>query len=77
MPSHLNFRCEIQRSVARTEPKVNVPKPVTHLNWAPICEWCVVRCGSTNRHHQDMSLQEIGRKCSDFVNHSWLNSQNN
>ena len=47
-------------SVARTEPKVNVPKLVTHLNWAPLYEWCVVRCGATNRHHNAMSLQEIG-----------------
>ena len=37
-----------------------MPKSVTHLNWAPIYEWYVVRCGSTNRHHKAMSLQEIG-----------------
>ena len=24
------------------------------FNWTPVCKWCVVRCGSKNRHHNDM-----------------------
>ena len=29
-------------------------------HWTAISEWCVVGCGSKNRHQKDMCLEEIG-----------------
>ena len=40
---------------------VSGPNLVTYLNQTPILEWCLVRCGFKNRHHEDiMCLKEIG-----------------
>ena len=33
---------------------------VTYHKWIPICEWCVLRCGSKNGHQTDIFLKEIG-----------------
>ena len=34
---------------------------VTFLNWTPVFHWCVVRCGSKNKHYKDGTcLKEIG-----------------
>lgn len=30
------------------------PNSVTYLNWAPIHEWCVVKCASKEGHHIDI-----------------------
>ena len=45
-----------------TIPKVNMPNfnSVSYLNCTPIFEWCVVRVGSKNEHHKDMSIKQIG-----------------
>ena len=39
--------------------KVHVPNSVTYLNWTPILEWYVVRCGSKSRYQKDMCLEGI------------------
>jgi hypothetical protein len=39
--------------------KVSWPNSVTQINYQSILEWCVVRCGSKNRH-QKRQLKEIG-----------------
>ena len=39
--------------------KVDVPNSVTYLNWTPILEWYVVRCGSKSRNQKDLCLEEI------------------
>ena len=33
---------------------------VMYLNWIPIFEWCVDRCGFKNKYKKDMCLKEIG-----------------
>ena len=40
--------------------KLSGPTPVTYLERTPIFEWCMVRCGSNNRHQKDMCLKEFG-----------------
>jgi hypothetical protein len=41
--------------------------PVTHLEWIPIFEWCIVKCGSKNRHQKDMCLKEIGKHIQNLL----------
>jgi hypothetical protein len=53
---------------------VSSPNSVTHLKRMPILEWCVVGCGSKNRHHKDMCLKGDWTMSSKFVNPSRLNS---
>ena len=38
--------------------KVSGPNLVAHLNWTPIIEWHVVRCGSKNIHQKDVTCFE-------------------
>lgn len=40
--------------------KVNGCYLVTFLTRTPLFQWCGVRCGSKNKHHQDTCLKEIG-----------------
>ena len=39
---------------------VHMPNSVTYLNWTPIFEWCVVRCGSNNGHQTNICSKVIG-----------------
>ena len=56
--------------------KVDEPNLVTYLNWTPIFEWCVVRCGSMNGYQKDV-FERDWTTCSKYDNHSRLNSQCN
>ena len=38
--------------------KVDVLYLVTSLNWTPIFEWHVVKCGSNNKYKKDMCLKD-------------------
>jgi hypothetical protein len=40
--------------------EVDMPNLVSSLNWTPIVEWCVVKCGSKNGYPKDMCLEKIG-----------------
>ena len=40
--------------------KVNVLNLVTYLEWTPICEWYVIKCGSKNRHKKYTCFKKIG-----------------
>jgi hypothetical protein len=56
--------------------KLNVPKSNTKIIWAPIFEFCVVRCGSKTWHQEDsMSLEEIGLRAQNMIGlnrqHDW------
>ena len=42
---------------------------VTLLNLSSMCDWCVVRWGSWNKHHKDTSFKEIGLR----LQISWTN----
>ena len=33
---------------------------ITCVDRTPICEWCIIRCGSKNGHHKDMFSKEVG-----------------
>lgn len=39
---------------------VSWPKLVNYLNWTPIFEFCVVRCGFKKEHQRDVCLKETG-----------------
>ena len=56
---------------------VSSPNSVTLLKRMPIFEWCVVGCGSKNRHHKGMCLKGDWTMSSKFVNPCRLNSQHN
>ena len=47
--------------------KVDEPNLITYLNWTPIFEWCVVRCGSKNGYQKDMCLKEIGLHAQNMI----------
>ena len=40
---------------------------VTYLTWTPIFEWCMVRCGSKDKHEKNMSLKEIELIVQNFL----------
>ena len=40
--------------------KVHLLNLLTYLNWTPSIEWCVVKCGFKNRHHNNMYPKVIG-----------------
>ena len=37
----------------------DVPNLHTYVNWTPLCEWYVVRCGFKNGYQEDICLKEI------------------
>lgn len=44
---------------------VSEPNSVPSLNQTHVVEWCVVRCGASNGHLEDMCSKEIGwRRCN-------------
>ena len=59
---------ETYRDMLLLSPSVGVTKPnpmhnlswFCSLNWAPIFEWCVVRCGSHHRHQEDVYSKIVG-----------------
>ena len=44
-----------------------MPILVTDLNWTPIFEWCVVKCGSKNGFQKDMCLKEIELRAQNML----------
>ena len=50
------------------EAKVDEPNTVAYLNWTPIFEWCVVRCGSKNRCQKDMFSKDVGLHAQNMIN---------
>ena len=45
-------------------PKVSIPNAIAHLKWTLIFQWCVIRCGSRNKHQTYMCIQELGLHAS-------------
>ena len=44
-----------------------MPNLVTALNWTPIFEWYVIRCGFKNGYQKDMYLIEIGLRAQNMI----------
>lgn len=47
--------------------KVSEPNSVTYHKQALIFDWSVIRCGSKNKHHNDMCLKEIGLRAQNLL----------
>ena len=44
-----------------------MPNSIFGINWTPLSEWYVVRCGFKNGHIKDTCLEEIGLRAQNLI----------
>lgn len=52
----LENRSTISSKLVQPEPKASGPCSVTYLDWTPLQECCVSRCGFKNGHQKEVGL---------------------